>query len=178
MRAATAWIFSIVAMAAFGAAPAGAKAPPPQSPLVTALDRCRTIPDPTLRLTCFDSAAATLVAASRSGQVSVVDRAQLRQARRSLFGFAMPKLPFFAGDRSAEDDKDELDSTITSSRPMGNGRFRLVISDGNSVWETLESYMSFSDPRSGQKITIKRGPLGSYFLRINGQRGVKGKRVG
>ena len=178
MHTATAWTFSIVAIAAFGTAPAGAKAPPPQSLLVTALDQCRTIADPTQRLACFDKAAGSLVAAARTGQVSVVDRSELRQARRSLFGFAMPKLPFFAGDRSAEDDKDVLDSTITSSRSMGNGRFRLVVSDGNAVWETLESYMSFSDPRSGQKITIKRGPLGSYFLRINGQRGVKGKRVG
>ena len=85
MRAATA-ILSITAFAALGTAPAAAKAPPPQSPLVTALDRCRTIPDPTQRLACFDSAAGTLVAAARSGQVSVVDRGELRQARRSLFG--------------------------------------------------------------------------------------------
>jgi hypothetical protein len=32
-------------------------------------------------------------------------------------------------------------------------------------------------PKAGQKIEIKKGALSSYFLRINGQPGVKGKRV-
>ena len=34
------------------------------------------------------------------------------------------------------------------------------------------------DPRAGDKIVIKRGPLGSYLLRIGSNRAVKGKRVG
>lgn len=177
MRAATAF-FSIAAITAFGAAPASAKSPPPQSPLVTALDRCRTIPDPTQRLACFDSAAGSLVAAARSGQVSVVDRGELRQARRSLFGFSMPKLPFFAGDESANDVSDEIETTIKAAGSIGNGKYRIILTEGNAVWETTETSISLRDPKAGQKITIKRGPMGSYFLRINGQRGVRGRRVG
>lgn len=150
----------------------------PTSPFVAALDACRQITDGAQRLACFDRSSAALVGAAASGEVSVVDRAQLSQARRALFGFSMPKLPFFAGDRSGEGDRGELDSTITSARSIGNGRFQIHIADGGAIWETTETYLSLSDPRKGQKIQIKRGPLGSYFLRIDGQRGVKGRRVG
>ncbi|WP_309662365.1 hypothetical protein [Sphingomonas sp.] len=177
MRVATRMI-SIAAIAALGAVSAAAKAPPPQSPLVTALDQCRTISDPTQRLACFDKTSATLVAAARSGQVSVVDRGELRQARRSLFGFSMPKLPFFAGDESANDVADEIETTIKAAGSIGYGKFRIILTEGNAVWETTETSISLRDPKSGQKISIKRGPMGSYFVRINGQRGVKGRRVG
>lgn len=167
-----------VAVLAALAGVASAKTPPPRSPLVAALEACRAIADAGQRLACFDRASGALIAATTKGDVTVVDRADMRKARRSLFGFSVPKLPFFGGDRSAEDDKDELETTITAVRPIGNGRFLIRIAEGNALWETVETYMSFSDPRKGQKVVIKRGPLGSYFVRINNQRGVKGKRVG
>lgn len=180
MRAVTARLISIAAIAVLTAVPAAAKpkAPPPQSPLVTALDQCRTIADAAQRLACFDRTAATLVTASRSGQVSVVDRGELRQVRRSLFGFSMPKLPFFAGDESGSDVPDEIETTIKAAGSIGNGKYRIIVVETNGVWETTETSINVRDPKAGQKIVIKRGPMGSYFLRINGQRGVKGKRVG
>ena len=119
-----------------------------------------------------------MVAAAKSGQVSVVDRGELRQARRSLFGFAMPRLPFFAGDESANDVADEIETTIKSAVSIGYDKFRIILTEGNAVWETTEAAISMRDPKAGQKISIKRGPMGSYFVRINGQRGVKGRRVG
>jgi hypothetical protein len=160
-----------------GAGPAAAKAPPAPSPLVSAIERCRQIKDPMQRLACYDSSASALVQATTTGQVSVVDRGELRQTRRSLFGFSMPKLPFFAGDTTADEAMNKLDSTITKVMPLNNGHFRMVIADGNAVWETTETNVSFWEPRPGQKITILRGPLGSYFLQINGQVGVRGHRV-
>jgi hypothetical protein len=169
---------AVIALATLFAPVASAKPAKPKSPLVSGLEKCRQVTDSSARLTCYDRAAGALLTAADRGDISVVDRAELRQTRRSLFGFGMPKLPFFAGDTSADEGADQLDSTIKSARAVGNGRFRLVISDGNAVWETLESYMSMSDPRAGQKIRIRRGPLGSFVLQINGQRGVKGKRVG
>lgn len=155
-----------------------AKAPRAVSPLVNALEQCRQITDPAQRLACYDRAAPALVDASRSGAVTVVDRGQLRQARRSLFGFSMPKLPFFAGDDSAADTPSELQTTIKSARSIGNGKYRIVLTENDAVWETTEESMGFREPRAGQKISIKRGPLGSYFLRVDGGRSVKGRRVG
>jgi hypothetical protein len=171
-------IFTIALLAIAPAASAkDPKAPAASSPLVAALDACRKITDDAERLACFDRTSAALVGATASGEVSVVDRGQLRQARKALFGFNMPRLPFFAGDKSAEDDKGVLDSTIKSSKAVGYERFQIVLADG-AIWETAQVYLSFSEPRKGQKIRIKRAPLGVYFLEIDGQVAVKGRRVG
>jgi hypothetical protein len=147
----------------------------PASPLVNELERCRQIPDPQKRVACYDAASGALVQATNSGQVSVVDQQQLKKARRSLFGFNVPKLPWFSGDQSAAGESDSLESTIQSVSEV-KGRFRIVLPD-NAVWETTEDKLNYFAPRAGQKITILRGPLGSYFLRINGQIGLRGKRV-
>ena len=162
------------------AAPAAAKdkEKPAPSPLVTAIDRCRQIPDSTQRLACYDAAANALVQAANSGQVAVVDQSEIRKARRSLFGFTLPKIPFFSGDETADEAQRQLDSTIVSVEALYNGYYRIVIADNKAVWETSESSVSFDPPRKGEKITIVRGALGNYFLRINGQVGVRGRRVG
>ena len=169
----------LICAAVAAASPATAKDKPvAASPLVTAIDRCRQIADGAQRLACYDNAAAALVKATTSGEVNVVDRTEVRRVRRSLFGFSMPKLPFFSGDTTAGEVQNQLESTITSVRALNNGYYRLVIADNNAVWETNDSSISFDPPRAGQKIVILRGPLGSYFLRINGQIGVRGRRVG
>lgn len=148
------------------------------SPLVAAIDRCRQIADSAQRLACYDTAANALVQAANSGAVAVVDQNEIRKARHSLFGFTLPKIPFFSGDETADEAQKQLDSTITSVHMLANGYYRIVIADNNAVWETSDSSISFDPPRVGQKITIIRGPLGSYFLRVNGQVGVRGRRVG
>jgi hypothetical protein len=171
-------IVSLGVAAALATVPAAAKAPSPISPYVNALDQCRLVADPMQRLACYDKAAGALVTASRSGDINIVDRGELRQARRSLFGFSMPKLPFFAGDESSKDTPDTIETTIKAAGDIGYGRYRIILTEGNAAWETTESSMSLREPRSGQKISITRGPMGSYFLHINGQRGIKGRRVG
>lgn len=167
-----------IVIVALLAGPALAKDPPKQSPLIGALEACRAITDPTQRLACYDKEAGALVTAAQTGDVAVVDKAEARKARRSLFGFAMPNLPFFAGDKSADEVSDTLESTITRANGIGYGKFRITIAEGDAVWETTETYATMREPRSGDKIFIKRGPLGSYMLRIGSNRGVKGKRVG
>jgi hypothetical protein len=165
-------------LAAFGPVSAAPQNPTPQVPQLRALDACRAVTDNAQRLACFDSAAAAFVNATRTGDLNVVDRGQLRQARRSLFGFSMPKLPFFAGDRSAEEDQPTLDTKVTSVRALENGRFRVGIADGQAVWETTETFLNFGPPRVGEAVSIRRGPLGSYFMRFGSQRGIRGRRVG
>lgn len=153
------------------------KAAPP-SPLIAAIDRCRQITDSAQRLACYDGTAGALVNAANAGEVSVVDRSEVRKVRRSLFGFSMPKVPFFNGDTTANEAQSQLESTIKSVRALSNGYYQLSIADNDATWQTTDSSISFDPPRAGQKITILRGPMGSYFLRINGQVGVRGRRIG
>ena len=147
----------------------------PESPLVKALEACRQIPDQAQRVACYDAASAALVSATTTGQVSVVDRNEVRRARRSLFGFSLPRLPWFSGDDSVNDPDDRLDSTIKSVTLL-NGRYRIVLAD-NAVWETTENRLNWIAPRAGQKITIIKGVLGNYFLQVDGQIGLRGRRL-
>ena len=150
----------------------------PSSTMISSLERCRQITDAMQRLACYDLAAGALVQAAKAGQVRVVDRAQIQQARRSLFGFQMPKLSIFSGDSDDDKGARRLETTIKSVDQLNSGRFRIVLTEGNAIWETLESKLTMDDPRKGQKIVIVAGPLGSYFLQINGQVGIRGRRVG
>jgi len=170
-------VVSLLAIAALSAA-AVAKDPPKASPLVGSLQACRAISDPTQRLACYDKEAGALLDATQKGEVAVVDKSEVRQARKSLFGFSVPKIPFFSGDDTADAVSDTLESTITSASGIGYGKFRMVIAEGNAVWETTESYSTMHEPRAGDKIVIKRGTLGGYLLKIGSNRGLKGKRVG
>ena len=170
--------FLLSAVLAVPSAAAPKTRPTAASPLVAAIDRCRQIADSTQRLACYDTAANALVTATTSGEVSIVDRGEVRKVRRSLFGFSLPKVPFFSGDTTANEAQQKLDSTITSVHQLNSGHYQIVIADNNAVWETTESGgISFEPPHVGQKIEILRGALGNYFLRIDGQIGVRGKRV-
>ena len=168
---------SLVALAAISAATI-AKEPPKTSPLVDALGACRAIADAAERLACYDKQAGALIDATSKGDVAVVDKSEVRKARKSLFGFAMPKIPFFSGDDTVDAVSETLESTVKTANGIGYGKFRIIITEGNAVWETTETYSTIHEPRAGDKIVIKRGPLGSYLLKIGSNRSVKGKRVG
>jgi hypothetical protein len=182
MRWRRALILAAVAAAPASAAFAQANNPTanstrPENPLLKALEACRTIPDAAQRVACYDAASAALVNATTSGQVRVVDQNEVRRARRSLFGFSLPRLPWFSGDDSVNDPDDRLESTIKSAWLLKNvGRYRIVLAD-NAVWETTESKLNWIAPRPGQKITILKGVLGNYFLQVDGQVGIRGRRL-
>jgi len=168
----------ILMMAAAAAVAAPAHNIAPSSQLITAVQACQNIKEDAARLQCYDRSVSALATANARGDVAVVDKQQMREARRSLFGFSVPKIPFFSGDDTADSVSDTLETTIKSASGIGYGKFRIVVAEGDAVWETTETYGTMHDPRAGEKIVIKRGPLGSYLLRIGSNRGVKGKRVG
>jgi hypothetical protein len=166
--------------AALLAVASGASAAKPQqakSPLVQGLFDCRAQPDAGARLRCYDAAAAALYDATVKGGVVMVSQEDVRKTRRSLFGFGVPKLPFFSGDDSADEAADELTAKIVSAGPVGYGKWRVKLEDGGT-WETIEAIPLRRDPKAGDEVVIKRGPLGSYMMRIAGQRAARAKRVG
>ena len=142
--------------------------------LLAELQSCREIVDPAARLTCFDRASATLVAARDSGEVRVVDREEVQETRRGLFGFTLPKLDVFgAGD---DEELDTLESTITGVSRVGRNGYRIQIEEG-SVWQIESAPSRLRTPRPGDAIVLKKASLNSFFIRIAGQIGVKGRRV-
>ena len=86
--------------------------------LFEALVQCRSITDDAARLQCFDTAAANLQAATERRDVVVVDRAQVRESRRRLFGLALPSLPIFGGGDDEEEERKSPRSKATSHAPI------------------------------------------------------------
>ena len=121
----------MVAAAAAMAAPHPKLAPASGSKLVAAVQACQQIKDDAARLACYDRSVSALTAADARGDVAVVDREQMRETRRSLFGFSVPKLPFFSNskDKDVQQEPKEVVSTILSFRGLGNGYVRFTIAD-------------------------------------------------
>lgn len=169
-------IIGIAAALAAFAGPAALAADPAPAPVLGELGKCRGESDDAKRLACYDRAAGVLAKATTEGSIAVVTREDVKKTRRSLFGFSVPKLPFFSGDKSAEEDTpDEIETTMRSFRTTRDGNLTLVMEDG-AVWRTTEPARRM--PKPGAKVKIKKAALGSYFIIIDGARGLRGMRVG
>lgn len=158
-------------------APAGAQSSPSNA-LVDAVVRCKGEAEEQARLRCYDSAVAALAQATTSGDIVVVDREDVRKTRRSLFGFSMPNLPFFGRDESQKEEQpDEIEAKIQSVRGIGYGKW-LIVLDTGARWQTTEGGTLAREPKVGQMVKIKKGAIGSFFLSVDGRRGVRAQRVG
>lgn len=171
---------SAASAALIAAAPLAAADPKDESAYVKALRDCQGKTDPGERLACYDTAVAAMVSASSEGEVRVVDRAEVRETRRKLFGFSLPDFGIFGG-KSDKDDTERaeeftaLETTIAGVRAE-RGTYIVTTAEG-AEWQLDEMPARLMKPRVGQPLEIKAGALSSYFLRINGQKGVKGRRV-
>lgn len=167
-------------MAVFLAAPAhAAQAAPPVAKQVSDLQACRAMSDSAARLACYDRAVDALSAATASQDVVIVERSEVRKARKGLFGFTMPRIGFLSGrDDNAEDrsDADGLETKIVSSRALTYGKWRFTVENG-AVWDTVEASIGFDDPLPGRTVLLEKGSLGSYFAKVGKGRRVQAKRI-
>ncbi|MGQ7828433.1 hypothetical protein [Altererythrobacter sp. Z27] len=151
--------------------PASAQDSSAQDRYLDELRACQAIADDSARLACFDKSVGAIVAATQSGEVQVVEKEQLEKTRRGMFGFTLPKLGLFSG----KDDLELLQSTITRVRGIRDG-WIITIEEG-SVWQMSNVPSRLSAPQVGDSVEFKKASLGSYFIRIDGQMGVKGRRI-
>lgn len=172
---------AIAAMAlALTAAPLAAKDEQDESAYVAALRACQGKADAAERLACFDTAVASIVSASTEGDVRVVDREEVRETRRKLFGFALPDLGIFGGKSDKEDPEQAEEFTnlqTTIAAVKGSEQAIIIVTAEGAEWQLSEVPARLLRPRVGQPVEIRAAALSSYFLRINGQKGVKGRRV-
>lgn len=130
---------------------------------------CRAVRDPAARLACFDRAASALEAAVKAKDVTILDRQDIGKAKRSLFGFTIPRTGLFGGGRE-DDDKDEfveINTTVVSAGGGANGRATITIAEGGAVWQTTESVAFL--PKAGMTVRIRKAAMGGYFLRVDGR---------
>lgn len=143
------------------------------------LKACQAESDPTARLACYDAAVGEMVAASDQGELRIVDAETVRKTRRSLFGFSFPDFGLFGGDgdENGEDEIETLETTVTSVRYLTPNSFTFRIAEGDALWQVSDAPRRLMKVESGDSVVIKQAALGSYFIRFDGQNGVKGRRV-
>lgn len=164
----------------FSATNATATEPREKNAALRPLLDCRKLAGESERLACFDRESATLDAADVKNEITVLDKEAVRETRRSLFGFTLPRLPLLGGgkddkDDAAEAEESSLSATIASARSLGYGKWSFVLDDG-ARWETIEAVVS-KEPAKGMNVVIKKGAIGSYMVNFDGSRGVRSRRV-
>lgn len=163
-----------------GASPVAAQSnnmPESSDEYVASLKTCQEIEDDSERLACFDRSVTELVNASEAGEVRVIDREDIRNTRRQLFGLSVPEVGVL--ERGKDEDKEAgelLETTITSVRYLSPKKIRFTTQEG-AVWEIPRAPRRLREVKAGQPVVFKKAALGSFFIRIDGQMGVKGKRI-
>lgn len=153
---------------------------------------CRQIADADDKLACFEREVAALETAVRGREVLVLDREDVREARRGLFGFNLPNIALFgkeaneerrdedasAGKKSRGDveDVDRLEARLTDARETGQGRWELVLDTG-ARWAQTDRTPVLRQPRAGDSVVIRKAALGSYMVSIEGARAFRVRRV-
>jgi hypothetical protein len=141
---------------------------------VQRLMACRSIAAADQRLACFDRESATMNAAIQAKDLVFVDKEKARAAKRSLFGFSIPDFGGIFG--GGDDEVSQIESTVKGTGHNADGGWIISLADG-SVWSQTDDWPGL-DPRPGKAVTVKRGALGSFWLSIRGQNGIKVKRIG
>jgi hypothetical protein len=137
---------------------------------------CRALSDAAQRLACFDRETSALDQAMARKDLVVIDRERATAAKRSLFGFSVPSFGGLLGG-DGKDDVKEIQSTITGIGRNPEGGWSIKLADG-STWTQTDDTPIIMRPARGQKVVVRRGVLGSFRLSVNGQPGVKVKRIG
>lgn len=138
------------------------------------LAACRVVGDNAARLACYDSAAAALETAQRQGDLVVIDRAQVAETRRQLFGFEMPSLPRLFGDNPTA-EIEAIETTLQSASQSGESRWVFRLADGG-VWRQIDSEPVRFQNRPGQAVRVRKASLGSFLLTVGNSRAVRVRR--
>lgn len=136
---------------------------------------CRSIQDGAQRLACFDRETAAVDQAIAKRDLVMIDKARATQAKRSLFGFSIPDFGGLFG--GGEDEVKEIASTVTSFSHNAFTGWTIKLADG-STWAQTDDAQLGLPPAKGQKVVVRRGSFGAFYLRLNGQPGYKVKRIG
>lgn len=134
---------------------------------------CQAVTDNAARLACFDRETQTVAGALSGGDLVAMDREKVRSSKRSLFGFHVPTLGIFGG---GDDDVKQVEGVLAAVGANRDGGYIFRLEDG-ARWSQTDSKAIAMEPRRGDKVVIKRGALGSYFLSIDRQPGVKVERL-
>lgn len=171
-------IFALIVFATFGSSyPVMAKSDAPKrAPIFDELVACRSITESSARLACYDEKISQVDLAQKNNELIIADKTDIREARKGLFGFSLPKIKLFGGGDDDEEDIKEIEATVASLRQVGYGEWVMNMEDG-SQWQQTGTRKLVLSPKVGSKVRIKKGAVSNYWANIDGQRAIAVKRT-
>jgi hypothetical protein len=160
---------AVAATAAIAAPEAPTRAPAMQSVL-----DCRAIADPTQRLACYDKAVGGLEQAEKTGDLVTIDRKQRQAVRRQAFGLQLPTLAMFDRGEKPE-EADRITATLAEAHHNAEGKWVLKLDDG-ALWRQTDDNELLHAPRAGSKVEVRKGVLGAFFIKVDGQQAFRAHR--
>lgn len=142
---------------------------------IEGLTACRPISDPNARLACLDAAAGALIEAVDAGALTIVDRQQVQEVRRNLFGFSSTAMPSFLGPSEVGEELSAIQTSLMRATRGDGGRWVFQLSDG-SEWRQVDNEPAHIRPQSGDEVRVRRAAFGSYFLNVGDARAIRVKR--
>ncbi|AYG95819.1 hypothetical protein D8I30_12020 [Brevundimonas naejangsanensis] len=136
---------------------------------------CQEITPNEARLACFDFTLARVLQARENGDLSVIDRAQVQEARRQLFGFSTVPLPALFGKNEPSEQIEAISTTLDRAVRDNQGRWLFHLTDG-SQWRQVDNETYHLRPVQGDEVRVRRATLGSYFLNLASNRAVRVRR--
>jgi hypothetical protein len=163
----------LFAAVAFCALPALAAAPLKidQAGVVKEVTECRKLTDGVQRLACYDAAVAKMETAQAKGDLVTVDREQRSTIRRQAFGLTLPSLSVFDKGEKAEDIS--VQTFKVESASMNADRRWIIRLEGGQVWRQIDDNSLFKSPHAGSEAVVRKGALGSFNMKIDGQQQIK-----
>jgi hypothetical protein len=140
--------------------------------MVQGLLACRAIADPTQRLACYDRQTSAVAQAIEKKDLVVIDQEQATEAKREVFGYSVPSFAGLLGGGPL----NQIEGTVAGAVENGDGGWIVKLEDG-SVWQQTDDTPVALEPRRGDKVTVTRGVMGSYFFKLGKQPGYKAKRI-
>ena len=159
-----------------GSTVAGSAAPAPASaPAVQAVIACRATKEAAERLACYDKAVAAMDAAQSQGDLVTLDREQRRAVRRQAFGFTLPAFNIFDRGEKPE-EASRITAKVAAASQDLRGKWQIKLDDG-AVWMQTDDEDLLRLPKPGMSVVVRRGSLGSFFLKVEGDQAFRARRV-
>lgn len=136
---------------------------------------CKARTEPAERLACYDAAVGALAGAEEKGDIVVVDREQAKAVRKQAFGFNLPSLSLFERGEKPE-ELDSVTAKVARAYRGGDAKWYFELEDG-AVWGQTDTEMLGRQPGKGSTVEIRKAAMGSFFLKSDGQRAIRARRV-
>jgi hypothetical protein len=168
--------FCALIAAAIATFPLSAQAPQAAAAarVLKSFQDCRDLTGQSAELDCYRAATERLTREVEAKKVTILDRSDVRETRRSLFGFSLPKLKLFGGDNDDDPEFTEIEAKVVRIRDLEYGKLTFTLPD-SAVWQTTEPVKK--RPSVGSQVRIKQAAMGGYFISFDGGRAIRGMRV-